>query len=505
MVDASTRMSWRTNPAAFIETILYNPETDAAFVLLDAERQFLLHAFKVDDGGRLLYPEQCYSCPKKSGKTAFGALHMLTLVLLFGGRWAEGYCLANDLEQATSRVFQAIKRIVEASPLLRNEAKVTADKVVFPSFGNATISTLASDYQGAAGANPNISCFDESWAYTSERSRRLWDEMVPPSTRQIACRLTVTYAGFEGESALLEELYKRGKQQPLVGPSLYAGDGILMAWHHEPVAPWQDERWLAEMRRSLRPNQYLRMIENRFVTSESTFVEMSQWDRCVDPSIGHMPNNKALPVFIGIDASTKHDSTAICCTTWDAKAQAVRLVTHYVFQPTPEQPLDFEIAVERTVLDLKQRFSVRKILYDPFQMAATAQRLTKLGLPLEEFAQTSSNLTLASQNLFDLVRGQNIICYPDAPMRLAVSRAVAVETPRGWRIAKNMQSHRIDVVVALAMAAFAAVKFQSEPMDYLEFCKRMNGTTTEDTSDPGGWQKLRTQAYLLSGGQVKLW
>ena len=43
--------------------------------------------------------------------------------------------------------------------------------------------------------------------------------------RRIACRLTVTYAGFEGESALLEELYRRGLQQPQVAPDLYAGDG----------------------------------------------------------------------------------------------------------------------------------------------------------------------------------------------------------------------------------------------------------------------------------------
>jgi hypothetical protein len=124
------------------------------------------------------------------------------------------------------------------------------------------ISAITSDYTSAAGANPTISIFDELWGYTSERSRRLWDEMVPPPTRKIACRLTVTYAGFSGQSVLLEELYKRGLAQPEVAPNLHAGDGLLLAWHHEPVAPWQTERWLNDMRRSLRPNQFLRMIEN---------------------------------------------------------------------------------------------------------------------------------------------------------------------------------------------------------------------------------------------------
>ena len=49
-------------------------------------------------------------------------------------------------------------------------------------------------------------------------------------------------------------------------------------------------------------------------------------------------------------------------------------------------------------------------------------------------------------------------CYPDAAMRLAVSRAIARETPRGWKIAKEKSSHKIDVVVALAMACHAAVQ-----------------------------------------------
>ena len=57
------------------------------------------------------------------------------------------------------------------------------------------------------------------WAYTSERSQRLWDEMVPVPTRAVSVRLTVTYAGFEGESGLLEGLYKRGLQGQEIAPS----------------------------------------------------------------------------------------------------------------------------------------------------------------------------------------------------------------------------------------------------------------------------------------------
>ena len=305
-VDPTAR--YRANPAQFVREVMVNPETVEPFELLPAEVVFLDHAFRTDANGRLLYPEQVFSAPKKSGKTGFAALHTLTMCLIFGGQYSEAYCIANDLEQAQGRVFQAVKRIVESSPQLRAFARVYSDKIDFPGTG-ASITALASDYAGAAGSNPTISTFDELWGYTSERARRLWDEMVPPPTRKIACRLTTTYAGFEGESVLLEEIYKRGLAQPQIGPDLYAGNGLLMFWSHTPIAPWQSPEWIEQMRGQLRPNAFLRMIENRFVSTESTLVDPEWIDRCIDPNWSPIISNRALPVYVGVDASVKKDST----------------------------------------------------------------------------------------------------------------------------------------------------------------------------------------------------
>lgn len=497
-VNRSLVQRWRADPTQFIERVLHDPETGAPFKLLDAERAFLAHAFQTNSDGKLLYPEQIYACPKKSGKTGFAAMHMLTMILLFGERFAEGYALANDLEQAQSRVFQAIKRIVEASPLLKREAKITADKIVFPAFHNAAISAVANDYAGAAGANPTISSFDELWAYISESSRRLWDEMVPPPTRKIACRLTVTYAGFSGESDLLEELYKRGLAQPQIGPNLYAGDGLLMFWSHEPIAPWQTEAWLADMRRSLRPNQFLRMIENRFVASESSFVDLAHWDACVNPQMSPLLVSKELPIWVGVDASVKHDSTAIVACTW--VNQRVQLVAHRIFQPSPDDPLDFENTIEATLLDLKARFAVRKVLFDPWQMQSVAQRLTKQNLRIEEFPQSVPNLTMASQNLFELIEGRNLVLYPDAAMRLAVSRAVAVESTRGWRITKEKASHKIDVVVALAMAAHATISAATVFEEEVPLCSPAVYSKNRGWLSGGGAAQTFDSWYYNGGG-----
>jgi phage terminase large subunit-like protein len=447
---------YRANPVQFIVDTLINPETGQPFKLLPAEVVFLDHAFRIHNG-RLVYPEQVFSAPKKSGKTGFSALHTLVMALVFGGKYAEAYCVANDLEQAQSRVFQAIKRIVESSPKLRALARVFSDKVEFPVTG-ATITAIASDYRGAAGANPTISCFDELWGFTSESARRLWDECVPPPTRKIACRLTTTYAGYEGESALLEELYKRGLAQPQIGPGLHAGDGLLMFWSHVPIAPWQTPEWIEQMRGQLRPNAFLRMIENRFVSSESTFVDPEWIDRCINPNLSPVMSDRQMPVYIGVDASVKKDSTAIAAVAYDRKNNKVRLVAHRIFQPTSAEPLDFEATVEQTLREFAIRYSVRGIYYDPYQMASVAQRLSRAGLPMREYTQTPDHLTAVGSNLYELIKGGNIALYPDDAIKLALNRAVAKETGRGWRISKEKQSHKIDIVIAMAMAALHAVE-----------------------------------------------
>jgi phage terminase large subunit-like protein len=461
--------------------LLRDPETGKPFELYPAQVRFLREGFTPGRDGGLPFSELVYSCPKKSGKTATAAMATLYVVLCLGGPYAEAYCVADDFEQAQGRVFQAIARIIEASPLLCGIAKVTANRIEFTGTG-ATITAIASDYAGTAGSNPTITVFDELWGYISESSRRLWDEMVPVPTRKVSARLTVTYAGFEGESTLLEDLYKRGVGGEEIAPALYRAGRMLMFWSHVPVAPWQTAAWLDEMREIQRPNAYLRMIENRWVSSESSFVPMEWFDACVDEGLRPIPTDRHLPVFVGVDASVKRDSTAIVVCTWDEEQKRARLVWHRIFQPSPDRPLDFEATIEATLLELRSRFELREVRFDPYQMQATAQRLTGQRLPMVEFAQSVPNLTEASTNLYELIKGRGLAAYPDADIRLAISRAIALETSRGWRIAKEKVSHKIDVVVALAQAALGAVKNQER--------------------EPGIARFVRTQAEYAARGEI---
>ena len=173
--------------------------------------------------------------------------------------------------------------------------------------------------------------------------------------------------------------------------------------------------------------------------------------------------------------------------------------------------MDFELSIEATLLDLAKRFQVKKVLYDPYQMAASAQRLAKQGLPMEEYPQTLDRLTAMSTTIVRSDHRANLVAYPSEAIRLAISRTVALESSRGWRITKEKAIHKIDVVVALAMAAFAAVRAQGEssfdqsrgfgygtpigatPLD----AEQRKAQAAREAQD---FYAQRLQSYLLSGG-----
>jgi len=133
-------------------------------------------------------------------------------------------------------------------------------------------------------------------------------------------------------------------------------------------------------------------------------------------------------------------------------------------------------------------------------MQAMAQRLTRAGLPIEEFPQSSPRLSQSAQNLFDLIESQSIALYPNDKMRLAISRCVAQESSRGWKISKDKQSHHIDVVIALMMSAQAAVQGQGES----NFDGSWNWVNGPDRDDLNNKQQTEAQAESDSNFRWRL-
>lgn len=449
---------YRTDICAFAEEQFYCPESKQLIKLEDHQKKILRDCFTQDKKGKFSYQTIIYSCPKKSGKTTIAALIALWYALTQEPP-NEIYTCANDFEQSKSRVFATICKAINLNPYLREATKITGNTILFKSTGT-TIIALASDYSGAAGSNHGLTLWDELWGYVSESSHRLWDELTPVPTRRNSIRFITTYAGFEGESELLFKLYNQGKQGTKLHQDLpvWTNGKLYCYWDHKPRMVWQTKEYYQEQRESLRPNTYLRLHENIWTTSTETFVDLEDWDSCIDKNRTLLLPTKSVPLSVGIDASVKWDSSAIVGCYYDKSAQKIVLAFHRIWQPSPKEPLDLEETLESYILELKNNYWIGSVYYDPYQFHRSATTLNKKGLRMIEYPQTTGNLTSMSQNLYELIKHNNIILYPDEQMRKAASQAVAIETSRGWRIAKEKAAHKIDVIVALAMACNAAVK-----------------------------------------------
>jgi phage terminase large subunit-like protein len=456
------RLRW--DLAAFADTFLPNNEKGKPWRLSRHQRRVLARAFRRGRGGHLRFRQVLWSEPKKSGKTFLAAV--LLLWWAFSNRDTEIIVAANDLEQSVSRVFKTAAALVKHNPGLSKLVRVRAAELLFT---NGTVVTaIASDYRGAAGARHSLVVFDEIWGFQSENAERLYEELTPPITEQNAFALIVTYAGFSGESKLLEAMYQRGLAGTRVDAELemYEADGLFMFWSHTPRQAWQTDakaaRYYANQERSLRPATFARLHRNEWVSAESKFLTGEQWDACVDPTRTPLLSNPGLQVTVGVDAGIKHDFASVQVVARDG--DQIIHVTGRIWKPSPAMPLDLEATIEEYLWHLMLNcYAVQAIYCDPYQLHRSISTLAKGGAPIVEFPQTSANTTRMGQVLFDLVKGRNILLYPDAELREQALNTVAIETGRGFRIAREKASHKIDAIVALSMACVAALDTPAGP------------------------------------------
>ena len=433
------------------------------------QRKILAEAFRTDQDERFVYKTVVYSAPKKSGKTAINALVSVW--------W--GFCVqppdeiiiaANDLDQSVSRVFESCKGFIKRSPILREKADV--QKLLIQLDNDTVLKAIPSDYAGEAGANQGLVSFDELWGFMSERSRRLYEEVSPVPTRKNSVRFISTYAGWENESVLLQDLYdkifdkagnvKPGVKRPLGEdfPVCTVGD-LFVYWDHEARMPWQTSQYYESQRADLRTNTYLRLHENRWVSNESSLFDMSEWDACVDPE--HRPPlpNKGIKLFVGCDASTKKDRSAVVSVY--RSGNLLHLGPFRTWQPSKDKPMDLEATMEAYILELRRGYQVAEVRSDPWQFHRSAITLRRAGVKMVEFPQSVPNLTDIGQAVYDAVKHRSLKLYADTELRREASFSVAKETSRGIQIVKLRRGHKIDAIVALATAVCAASSVAEKP------------------------------------------
>lgn len=420
-----------------------------------------------------------------------------TLIAAAVGAWylecapdgTEVYVCANSQDQAEGRIMADMQYHFRH----RNDAedfsnwKVVKYKIYNTETGSFAQS-LTQSFSSNAGARHALTLFDEVWGISSEADRRMWDEMTPIPTIPNSLRFIATYAGFYNESTLLWELYLRGvgddehedgKGTPIEDMEdlpCWENGRLFTYWNHDPIMPWQKQDYYDNERKSLRAAAYLRLHENRWVSTAETFIPMDWWDYAetrMNGPVDYWPEHpfRGLPVYVGVDASQKRDTTAIVGVAIDPAKGIVGQLFHKIWTPRKEDDgLDLESTVEKYLISRYNMFNIRVVGYDPTFLNQTVIRMRQRGMVMREIIQSGDVMLQASQILYDLLRGRKLWVYKDDEIRSHIQNAVAKQEARGIRIVKfgrglgsdkpggNSKMRKpIDYTVALAMACYMAV------------------------------------------------
>jgi len=435
-----------------------------------------------------------WSTPKKSGKTTVAAM-VARWVAEEKGRFQEIYFVANDFEQAKSRAFNATMQSVALNPKYNVKRRrlegqwAILDREMTHIPTGSKLKALATDYKGEAGAEPTLTVWTELWGYTSENSQRFWTEMTPTPTRKLSMRWVETYAGFEGESLLLERLYHQGKEgrqltanelgdlsafreapnwDSLVPCWVNDNAGLFMYWDEGMIArrmPWQLGEWGEAYYRTqehdLLPNQFERLHFNHWAASEGAAIPMEWWDACMDALT--LPAGSNVPVVLGVDAGVSGDCTALTMVARHPQKhdELVELLT-MVWYPPQGGKMDYRENLTPAVDNLIANHNVVQVAYDEYQLHhwANEQRSKEPSAWYRAFGQQAERL-VADKQLYDLVRDRRLHHSGNPELRAHIqgcNAKIPGDEENRMRFVKRSEESKIDAAVALSMACAESLR-----------------------------------------------
>jgi len=430
--------------------------------LADHQRRIVRAALERDSAGRFRWTTVVWSAPKKSGKTRIAAMVAAWLAQT-AGRYAEVYCLANDGKQSADRVLAAVKKANDLGQLGWRD-KMTRIELPNGSF----IEAIPVDPTGEAGANPTATFWSEMWGFRLTAKERLWSEFTIPPTRQgRAIRWVESYAGFVGESPVLETLYDQGVNEgrpyggDLADLPVYVNDRarLLCYWDNEARMPWQTPEYYEAEAALLTESEFRRIHQNQWVTSETEAIPIENWDRCLDPRLP--PVGPSVPVVLGLDAAVSGDCTALAVVTRHPNNNSIVAIRGVqVWEPPTGGKMDYSATLEKAVRHWCQNYNVVCITYDPYQLHKMATDLRKEGLGwFAEFSQGQQRL-IADKQFYDLVMSRRLAHNGDPTLRSHVQNAAAKVQgdERHMRFVKKADRLKVDSLIAASMAAYQCLR-----------------------------------------------
>lgn len=457
-------LALETEPVDFVTWAaenFYIYDTQQALELFPHQLKALDYAFEKNEDGSYKYETILWSWPKKSAKS--------TVIAAVADWLADNHdnsqiaLIGNDLKQADSRVGFYLRESIRIAQRKgeRGEIKIKPSNYLIEYPNGSRVEMLPVDPTGEAGGNHDLIVLSELWGWRQKKHLQMWEEMtISPNKAGKAQQWIDTYAGFKGESVILEQLYESVvKDEYRVSDEyeFYANEnaGIFATWVTKPSFPWQTADYYRKQATKLTPAAYDRLHRNQWVSSSNAFIEPLWWDNLEADLPAYGATGKEY-IVIGIDAAVTADCFAIVGVSKRDDDIYVRFAK--VWTPEPGEPVDFEdvAAYMRRVVEM---FDVIMVYYDRTEMHLLAKQLMReLEITFREFSQFGARLT-ADKALYDRIVTGSIYHsgeWSDLNDHIKNADADIDKHESKLRIVKRAADKKIDAAVALSMAAFGA-------------------------------------------------
>ena len=455
----------------------------------------LRHIFTPGADGRLPYDVIAWCESAKSGKSAIAGLVAQYAALHLDPN-SSVILASNKRDQARSVMYASFAESVKANPALGGEPG--AYETTFPSTG-CTVQAIASNSRGAAGARFSLVCFDELWGYIYLDAQRLWSEFKTDPTRTTSLKFAVGYAGYIGESDLWHTLLTTGiGGQPVAelahivdadgAPTCYADGRQFTFWLHTCRQPWQTEEWIEGQRRTLRENEFRRMIRTEFVEGSGDFFPYESWIKLIDPDHTPLPPGSTAPVFVGLDIATKPGGDDCACIAVYGEDNKVKVAWHKVWHGGRDrtQPLKLSETVQPFLIQKAKEYQIMAVLFDPYQALQLAENLDRVGLYCVEVSQTHATRAPKDTALFELASNGTLVLYDHPELRAMASAAGAKELGNGYLFIEKAGRGKIDLLIALSNCADEVRKMYDSGWRRL-----LDDYDEEDETADEGWIEIK--------------
>ncbi|MDG0868004.1 hypothetical protein GKO46_13120 [SAR202 cluster bacterium JH702] len=388
---------------------------------------------RLEDGQwryRLVY----FELARGHAKSFSGAAEALTTA--FFEQNANIYIAAVDKQQAEI-CFAHLSGMVRRNPRLAGSVDLGRWVATVKATGS-TITVLSSDAASSYGLGGTGQAFiviaDElaMWA-----NRDFFDALWSATGKVSMWRFIVlSNAGFD-KQGLAWTLREQARTEPWA--YLYAPEGIQ--------ASWLSSEWVEQMRSTLPPEVFMRLIENKWTEGSGSFITRTMLDTCIDPQWSPQLFGSGRTRYVAaLDLGLVHDRTALAVCHMEAGQPTLDYLR--VWEGNQAQPVSIE-AVEDELLAVSRRFRLRKMFFDPWQLQASMQRLRRK-LPVTEFRFTAESVRRLSEALYTAISTGRMRFYPDKELESELLALNAVQKGYGWRVDHSSGSYS-DRAMAIGM------------------------------------------------------